>query len=133
MTQKKMTKREMFNALLDKYNFDENEIAFIEHELELLDRKSASDGERKPSAKQIENEGYKALILNFMTADKQYTITDLIKGISEFNNFNNQKVTALVRQMYADVKKGESAEDFPIIRSEIKGKALFSLNPTYKN
>ena len=66
-----------------------------------------------------------------MVDETLYTITDLIKNISEFNGFNTQKVNGLVRQMYADVKKGEVAEDFPLIRSEIKGRAYFSLNPKY--
>ena len=132
MTQKKMTKRDFYNAMLAKYNFTDEEVAFINHELELLDRKSNSNGEKKLTATQIENENFKALILEFMGEDTLYTITDLIKNIPEFNGFNNQKVNALVRQMYADVKKNENPNDFPLIRSEVKGRAYFAHNPNYK-
>lgn len=131
MTQKKMTKRDYFNGFLAKYPLTDEEVKFVEHELELLDRKSAGGGEKKLTATQIENEGYKAIILDFMTEDNLYTITDLIKSIPEFNGFNNQKVNGLVRQMYADVKKEQNTDDFPLIRSEVKGRAYFSLNPNY--
>ena len=131
MTQKKITKRDYFNGFLAKYPLTDEEVKFVEHELELLDRKSAGGGEKKLTATQIENEGYKAIILDFMTEDTLYTITDLIKSIPEFNGFNNQKVNALVKQMYADVKKGQNTNDFPLVRSEVKGRAYFSLNPDY--
>ena len=132
MTQKKMTKKDFYNAMLAKYSFTDEEVKFIEHELELLDRKSNSNGEKKLTATQIENENYKNIILEFMVADTLYTITDLIKNIPELNEFTNQKVNALVKQMYADIKKGEVADDFPVIRSEVKGRAYFALNPNYK-
>ena len=131
MAQKKMTKRDYFNGFLAKYPLTDEEVKFVEHELELLDRKSAGGGEKKLTATQVENEGYKAIILEFMTEDTLYTITDLIKNIPEFNGFNNQKVNGLVRQMYADVKKGQNTNDFPLVRTEVKGRAYFSLNANY--
>lgn len=132
MTQKKMTKKDFYNAMLAKYNFTDEEVAFINHELELLDRKSNSNGEKKLTATQVENENFKEIILEFMVEDTLYTITDLIKSIPEFNGFNTQKVNGLVRQMYADVKKNENPNDFPLVRSEVKGRAYFALNPNYK-
>lgn len=131
MTQKKITKRDYFNGFLAKYPLTDEEVKFVEHELELLDRKSAGGGEKKLTATQIENEGYKANILDFMTEGTLYSITDLIKSIPELNEFTNQKVNALVKQMYADVKKGQNTNDFPLVRSEVKGRAYFSLNPDY--
>lgn len=131
MTQKKMTKRDYFNGFLVKYPLTDEEVKFVEHELELLDRKSAGGGEKKLTATQIENEGYKANILDFMTEGTLYSITDLIKNIPELNEFTNQKVNALVKQMYADAKKGQNTNDFPLVRSEVKGRAYFSLNPDY--
>ena len=131
MAQKKMTKRDYFNGFLAKYPLTDEEVKFVEHELELLDRKATGGGEKKLTATQVENEGYKAEILNFMTEGTLYTITDLIKNIPSFGEFTNQKVNGLVRQMYADVKKGQNANDFPLVRSEVKGRAYFSLNPSY--
>ena len=48
MTNKKMTKREMFEQIKTNYNLTDAEKAFIDHELELLAKKNAS--ETKPTA-----------------------------------------------------------------------------------
>lgn len=71
-------------------------IAHLERENELLAKKSGAD--RKPTAKQTENEGYKALILDHMTKSYE-TVTDIMKAIPEFADFSNQKVAALVKQL----------------------------------
>ena len=116
---KKMTKRDYFNILKETYpknasNYDEV-IAFIDHELELLEKKNAAD--RKPTAQQIANEGIKTAILNGMVAGKQYTITDIIKEIPECAEMTNQRISAIIRQMLGK----------EIVRTEDKRKAYFSL------
>ena len=71
---KKITKREMFTMMMEKYNFTEEERAFIEHEIELLDKKKS--GERKPTATQIANEGLKDVILEVLeNAENPMTIS----------------------------------------------------------
>lgn len=96
-TVKKPTKREMFFALLSKYPLTDEEKKFINHEIELLDKKNASD--KKPTATQVANQGIQTAILAGMEVGKLYTITDLIKTIPECAELTNQKVSALVRQM----------------------------------
>ena len=71
---KKMTKREMFEQIKANYNLNADEIAFIDHELELLTKKNSA--EKKPTAVQVANEGIKAEILEGMEVGKKYTITD---------------------------------------------------------
>lgn len=112
---KKMTKRDYFEQFKSKYALTEDEIAFIDHEIELLNRKNST--ERKPTAKQVENEGIKSAILNGMEIGKLYTITALIKEIPECEGMTNQKVSAIVRQMVGN----------EIVRTEDKRKAYFSL------
>ena len=58
-TTKKITKRERFNSLLSlsEVQADAGLVAFIEHEIELLDKKNSAD--KKPTAKQSENEAIK--------------------------------------------------------------------------
>ena len=51
----KITKREMFQQIKSHLT-DPTEIAFIDHQIELLDRKNASN--RKPTANQVENENF---------------------------------------------------------------------------
>jgi hypothetical protein len=120
MADKKMTKKEKFLALLEKYPFTDGEREFIEHEVELLDKKNApKEGGKALTPAQKENEGIKQAILDFMTADgKKYTITDLIKQVPACNGMTNQKVSALVRQLL---------DALLVVRTEEKGKALFSV------
>ena len=117
-TSKKLTKRDHFNALLAIPAVAENDVlkAFVEHELELLAKKNSA--EKKPTAVQVANEGIKAAIVEGMEPNKLYTITDIIKSVPECAELTNQRVSALVRQMY------DCAE--PVIeRIEEKRKAYF--------
>lgn len=63
-----------------------------------LEKKSGA--ERKPTATQVANEGYKAAIAEFLaTVDKPQTVTDILKGVPALEGFSNQKVSALMSQM----------------------------------
>lgn len=54
---------------------------------------------RKPSAKQEENEVLKSAIVGALTADAGVTVSTLIKTVPALNGLSNQKVTALMRQL----------------------------------
>ena len=98
MSNKKMTKREMFEQIKANYSLTEAEVAFIDHELELLAKKNAS--EKKPTAQQVANEGLKAVILNVLTENGGLmTITDIQKSCAELSELSNQRISAIVRQM----------------------------------
>jgi hypothetical protein len=112
---KKMTKRDYFNAILSKYPLTADEKAFVEHELELLEKKNSA--EKKPTAQQTANEGIKTAILNGMKPNRLYTITEIQKEIPECAELSNQRVSALIRQMVGN----------EIVRTEDKRKAYFSL------
>lgn len=112
---KKMTKREMFEMIKVNHNLSADEIAFIDHELELLAKKNSA--EKKPTAVQVANEGIKADILDGMEIGKKYTITDLMKEIPACAELSNQRVSALVRQLVTDGA---------VERTEEKRKAYFS-------
>ena len=112
---KKMTKREMFEQIKANNNLNADEIAFIDHELELLTKKNSA--EKKPTAVQVANEGIKAEILEGMEVGKKYTITDLMKSVSACAELSNQRVSALVRQLVTDGS---------VERTEEKRKAYFS-------
>lgn len=77
-----------------------------------------NSAERKPTATQTANAGFKVAIENGMELGKKYTITDLMKNISELTDLSNQRVSAIVRQM---------VESGTLVREEIKRKAYFSL------
>lgn len=115
---RKPTKRDMFTAILNKYPLTEDEQKFIDHEIELLDKKNSAD--KKPTAQQVANQGIQSAILAHMERDKMYTITDLIKTVPECAELTNQKVSALVRLMLTE-------HGGPIEKVEDKRKSYFIL------
>ena len=107
---KKMTKRDYFNALLalEAVKADSALVDFINHELELLAKKNASEKKLTPAQK--ENLTIQEAILNYMEDDVLYTITDLLKNVPECAGLSNQRVSAIVRIMREE-KKVERIEE----------------------
>ena len=114
----RLTKRDFFNAILSKVDMDATydiskgdatvkvsgaDVAgFLNHELELLDRKNTVD--KKPTATQVANEGIKTDIKAFLDAHKgeKFTVSALMKSVPSIADASNQKVSSLVRQMVLD-------------------------------
>ena len=95
---KKMTKKEMFAQILANYNLTEDEITFINHEIELLDKKNGAI--KKPTAKQTANEGIKGAILDAMENGERYRIADLLKVVVDLpEDMTPQRMSALIRQL----------------------------------
>ena len=83
-----------------------------------------NSAERKPTATQKANEGYKEAILSFMEVGKKYTISELMKEVVELADLSNQRVSALVRQL----------KDSGLVeRTEEKRKAYFSKKAVTEN
>ena len=117
MTNKKMTKRDYFNALLNIAEVKANPelVKFIAHELELLAKKNSS--EKKPTAVQVANEGIKSVILETLAENGgKMTISEMQKASAELGELSNQRISALVRQLINDGK---------VERIEDKRKAYF--------
>lgn len=83
--------------------------------------KKNSTGERKPTERQIENNSIKERVLGILgNTDDLMTITDLIKALgTEFGEISNQRMSAIVRQMYLT--------DGTVVRVEDKRKAFFKI------
>ena len=121
---KKMTKKDYFTALLAIEQIRENEelSAFINHELEQLEKKSS--GKRAETENQKNNEEIKSKILSVLSTEKEMSISDIQKaGGDSLSGLSNQKMNALILQL----KKAEKVE-----RVEIKGRAYFVLAGTYE-
>ncbi len=113
-TTKKVTKREMFEQIKSHLT-DPAEVAFVEHELELLAKKNSS--EKKPTAQQVANESLKQTIIEVLTDNGGLmTVTDVQKSCEELSVLSNQRVSALLRQLKDDGK---------VERVEDKRKAYF--------
>ena len=100
MTNKKMTKKDYFNNLLNIAEVKGNpELAkFIENELDLLARKNSSkNGKETPTQKL--NKEIAEKILEILT--KPMTATDIMKAIQPHFEIeiSNQKVSAIMRQL----------------------------------
>ena len=118
MKEKKITKRDRYNELLNIADVKANTdlVAFIEHELELLDRKSG--GEKKLTPTQLANVEIKETILDEMEVGRLYTISEMLKVLPCCAELTNQKVTRMVSDLVKDGK---------LVRTEDKRKAYFSL------
>jgi len=101
-------------------------LSFIDERIAITEKKNASgsNADRKPTAKQLENEGIKEQILAFLaTQPNPVPMGEIMKGIGIESN---QRVTALVSSMLTE-RKGEVNPDGKIVRTEVKGKAHFAL------
>ncbi len=97
--EKKITKREMFAQIREVVADNADMVAFIDHEIELLSKKS---GSKKPTATQIANEGLKATILTVLEGSEGMTASEVLASSDEFAGLSNQKITALLRQLVLD-------------------------------
>lgn len=117
---RKPTKRDHFNALLAIPAVAENAdlVAFIEHEVELLDKKNSA--ERKPTPKQTENAGFKSDILDWAEAGVQYTAGDFVKGVPSIveAGISVNRVTAMLTQL---------VNDGALVKTVDKRKSYYSL------
>jgi hypothetical protein len=118
--EKKMTKREYFailKAMVEQSDMDNKEgaIAFIDHEVELLNKKSAKSGETKTQKENAE------ILVKIKAAlvevGKPVTITELQGASAEMAQYSNQKLSALLKKL---VDNGE------VVKTTEKKKSYFS-------
>lgn len=103
MENKKMTKKETINLLIDVLMGNKEVedmqifVDFLVHERELLEKKSSNSGQTKT---QKENEFVKEKIVNALgVIGKFVTITELQEQNEEMANYSNQKLSALLKQL----------------------------------
>ena len=97
----KLTKKDYFNGFIAKYPLTADEIAFCEHELELLEKKNSR--ERGMTETQKLNVQLADVIVDHMNSiDGAYTVTDMIKNITEIAECSNQKVSRIANDLVKD-------------------------------
>ena len=112
----KKTKREHFAELRTLAAGNAELIAFIDHEVELLNKKNSA--ERKPTINQMDNAKIKKIIADNI-GDKSYTITEMIKAIlggTEWADITCSRLTAVCTQM---------VESGMLVREVVKRKAYY--------
>lgn len=121
MAEKKMTKKEWFAVLASVVEASEMEnkteaLAFINHEVELLEKKSAKSGATKT---QKENVGIMETIKTALgEVGKAVTISELQAANTAMAEYSNQKLSALLKKL---VESGE------VVKTTEKKKSYFSL------
>lgn len=119
--EKKMTKKEWFAALASVVEASEMEnkteaLAFINREVELLEKKSAKSGQTKTQKENVEvMEKIKSALGE---VGKAVTITELQAASAEMAEYSNQKLSALLKKL---VESGE------VVKTIEKKKSYFSL------
>ena len=104
----KKTKREHYNELRVLANGNDELIEFIDHEIELLNKKNSA--ERKPTANQLDNVKIKKIIKENIGTNR-YTITEMIKALligSECAEITCSTLTAIFTKM---VEEGDLVRD----------------------
>jgi tRNA A37 methylthiotransferase MiaB len=115
--ERKITKKDRFNQLLAMESVQANEdlVAFIQHEIELLVKKSAKAGTTKT---QKENEVLmEQLYADLLEIGQVVTITEFQKVSEVASTLSNQKISALFKIMIES--KGT------VEKSIVKGKTYF--------
>lgn len=116
--EKKITKREVINAMLQENAIKSNEVykAYLTHELELLNKKAEN---KKATTTQVANEGIMETIKEVLSqSDKAMTVTELMKTNDVLGELSNQKVSALLRKL---VDNGE------VVKSTENRKSVFKI------
>lgn len=94
---KKLTKKDYFNELKGLVADRQDLVDFIDHEIELLSKKSSRTA---PTKTQVENEKIKEkIVATLIELDKYATITDIQNANTELAELSNQKVSALLKQL----------------------------------
>jgi hypothetical protein len=114
--EKRITKRDYFNELKGLVANRQDLVDFINHELELLDKKSST---KTPTKTQIENESLKNVIVEVLTnATQPLTINEITNANDKLVGLSNQKISALLIQLI-----GANL----VVRTSDKKKAYFSI------
>ena len=104
MTNKKMTKKDYFKILkgIEKVAENAELVKFIDHEIELLNRKNSAD--RKLSGNALANVGLREEIIEILSKNPEhlFTATEVQKAMKD--EYSNQRVSALLKQLKEDGK-----------------------------
>lgn len=114
----KITKREIINTMLADENIKGNEmyVTYLEHELELLNKKAEKRGKSDEELAEIAR--LKSLITDTLATVGKGTVSEIQKANSELGDLSNQKVTSLLKAL---------KEEGVVIRATEGRKTIFYL------
>ena len=117
---KKMTIAETFAEIINTYELSDAHKAFLLDRIEKATRKSG--GEKKLTAKQLENEKVVESVYAFMagTPTTAYTVSELLKVCPAFTAIDGCSAS------YANAMVKKLKDSGRVVRNEIKGRAYFT-------
>ena len=104
MAEKKMTQRMVVELMLEDTAINTNDVyvEYLKHQLELLNKKSAS---KSMTQVQKDNIGYKETILTILSnSETAMSITDIQNSDDTIKTLSNQKISALLTLLIKDNK-----------------------------
>ena len=107
MAEKKITKRDVLNHIIETYPNDTMVIEYAKNEIELLDKKRNANSE-KSKEKAVEREKLKNVILNVLIEKNDWVmVKDINSANDTMKELSNQKITYLLTEM---LKRDETIE-----------------------
>lgn len=114
MTNKKMTNAQALEIALEVLKETDAEkytevIEKLDKMLVQVNKKSSAN--RKPTATQVENEGLRVKIAEYLTnTGKRLTVSEMMKEIEGLEELSNQRVTSLATSLYKEGKIDREVE-----------------------
>lgn len=114
MTNKKMTNAQALEIALEVLKETDTEkyaevIEKLDKMLVQVNKKSSAN--RKPTATQLENEGLRVKIAEYLTnTGKRLTVSEMMKEIEGLEELSNQRVTSLATSLYKEGKIDREVE-----------------------
>lgn len=114
----KITKREVITIMLADESVKANEmyVQYLEHELELLNKKAEKKGKSAEEVAEIAR--LKELVIDSLAKIGKGTVTEIQKADTELAELSNQKVTSLLKAL---------KEEGLVVRATEGRKTVFSL------
>lgn len=93
----KKTKVQIFTQILENYPLTEEESKFLNHEIELLTKKTERRKEKKTPT-QLENDRLANLIYDAMEDDTWYKVPEIRNLVSDLGGMNPQKIAGILNE-----------------------------------
>lgn len=116
MATTKITNKSALMFVLENFDVPADVAEKLNAMVTQLEKKSGA--ERKPTARQLENEKIKGEIVARMEPSVLYTVTEMLKTFELGEDMTSQRLSAILGQM---VESGE------VVKSKDKNKSFFSL------
>lgn len=121
MATTKVTKRENYEALLELEEVKANDelVAFIKHEMELLAKKASRKSDSKTKTQKENEEVLKPAVTRVLeNAEEGLTATEIAQTITEIS-VSVPRVSAMLKKLVADGA---------VVREVVKGKPYFTIS-----